>query len=138
MPTRVNNSNADHDLPGSEKGTLGTLTDSPWTSILDAIPEGISVHSESGEILWANRKLCRIYSKPLSELKGLSCCQVFQDSPACPHEQVLAAGTAVQLIGEVLVSGRKLSVTFEPIFDEHNNTYGFIRVMHDVTRERHA
>src|SRR6266487_1909795 len=98
MPTRVNNSNADHALPGSEKGTLGTLTDLPWTSIFDAMREGISVHSASGEILWANKKLCRIYSKPLSELKGLSCCEVFQDSPGCPHQQVLAAGTPVKLV----------------------------------------
>lgn len=138
MPTRVNNSNSHQALPGPEKGTLGTLTDSPWTSIFDAMREGISVHSASGEILWANKMLCRIYSKPLSELKGLSCCQVFHDSPACPHEQMLAAGTAVQLVGEVLVSGRNLSVTFEPIFDEHNNTCGFIRVMRDVTGEHHA
>ena len=138
MPTSVNNTNADQGLPGSEKGTPDTLTDSPWTSILDAIPEGISVHSASGEILWANGKLCRLYGKPLAELKGLSCCQAFQDSPACPHEQVLAAGTAAQLVGEVRVSGRNLSVTFEPIFDERNNTRGFMRVMRDVTNERHA
>ena len=138
MPTSVNNSNADQGPPGSEKATPDTLTDSPWTSILDAIPEGISVHSASGEILWANEKVCRLYGKPLSELKGLSCCQVFQDSPACPHEQVLAAGTAAQLVGDVRVSGRNLSVTFEPMFDERNNTRGFIRVMRDVTSERHA
>ncbi len=138
MPTSINNSNADHPLPGSEKGTLGRLTDSPWTSILDAIPEGISVHSASGEILWANGRLCRLYGKPLSELKGLSCCQVFQDSPACPHEKVLAAGTAVQLVGEVHVSGRNLSVTFAPIFDERNNTCGFMRLMRDITGERRA
>jgi nitrogen fixation/metabolism regulation signal transduction histidine kinase len=138
MPTRVNNSKADHAVPGSEMGTLGTLTDSLWISILDAIPEGISVHSASGEILWANGKLCQIYCKPLSELKGSSCCQVFQDGRACPHEQVLAAGTAVQVVGEVRVSGRNLSVTFELIFDERNNTCGFIRVMRDVTGERHA
>ena len=136
MPIRVNNSNADHALPDSKEGSLGTLPDSLWTSILDAIPEGISVHSASGEILWATGKLCRIYCKPLSELKGLSCCQVFQDSPACPHEQVLAAGTAVQLVGEVRVSGRNLSVTFEPIFDERNDTCGFMRVVRDVTDER--
>jgi len=138
MPTSVNNSNTDQAHPGPEKGTPDTLTDSAWTSILDAITEGISVHSASGEILFANRKLCQLYAKPLSELKGLSCCEVFQDGPACPHERVLAAGTAVPLIGEVGVSGRTLSVTFHPLFDEHKNTCGFMRVMRDVTSERHA
>jgi signal transduction histidine kinase len=139
MPTGVNNSKADRAPSTSAKGILGTLPDSLWTSILDAMPEGFSVHSASGEILWANRKLCDIYSKPLSELRGLSCRQLFHgDGPACPHEQVLASGQAAQLAGDVCVSGRNLSVTFEPLFDDRNETCGFIRVMRDVTSERHA
>ena len=139
MPTGVNNSKADRAPSTSAKGILGMLPDSLWTSVLDAMPEGVSVHSASSEILWANRKLCDIYSKPLSELKGLSCRQLFHgDGPACPHEQVLASGQAAQLAGDLCVSGRNLSVAFEPLFDDRNETCGFTRVMRDVTGERHA
>ena len=139
MPTGVNNSKADRAPSTSAKGILGMLPDSLWTSILDAIPEGISVHSASSEILWGNRKLCDIYSRPLSELKGLSCRQVFHgDGPGCPHEQVLAAGNAVRLVDDVRVSGRNLSVTLEPLLDECNKPCGFMRVMRDVTGKRHA
>jgi len=139
MPTGVNNSKADRTPSTSAKGILGTLPDSLWTFILDAVSEGVSVHSASGQILWANRKLCDIYSKPLSELKGLSCRQLFHgDGPACPHEQVLASGQAAQLAADVCVSGRNLSVTFEPLFDECNKPCGFMRVMRDVTGERRA
>ena len=139
MPTRANNAKADRALSSSAKGTVGTQPDMPWSSILDAIPEGISVHSASGEIAWANRKLCDIYRRPLSELKGLSCGQVFHgEASGCPHEQVLASGHAVQLVDEVRLSGRNLSVTLEPLFDECNQPCGFLRVMRDVTGERHA
>lgn len=140
MPTGVNDSKADCAQSTSEESILlGTAPGSLWTSILDSLPEGISVHSASGEIRWANRKLCDIYRKQLSELKGLSCCQVFHgDASGCPHEQVLAAGHAVQLVDEVRVSGRTLSVTLEPLFDGCNKPCGFVRVMRDVTGERHA
>ncbi len=139
MPTRVNNSKADRALSSPEEGTVGTQPDRLWSSILDATPEGISVHSASGEITWANRNLCDIYRKPLFELRGVSCHQVFHgDAAVCPHEQVVAAGHAVQLVDEVSMSGRTFSVALEPLFDECNEPCGFIRVMRDVTGERRA
>jgi PAS domain S-box-containing protein len=140
MPTGVNNSTADRAQSASqESNLLGALTGSLWASILDAIPEGVSIHSSSGEITWANRALCDIYRKPLTELRGLSCRQVFHvDDSVCPHEQVVATGRAVQLIDEVREAGRNLSVTFEPLFDKGNKPCGFIRVMRDVTDERRA
>jgi PAS domain S-box-containing protein len=139
MPTRVNNTNADRVLSNPRKSTAGALSERLWSRILDALPEGISVHTSSGEITWANRKLCDIYRKPLSELKGLSCCQVFHEGTAsCPHEQVLAAGHAVHLVGDLHVSGETLSLTLEPLFDESNQPWGFVRVMRDVTGERQA
>lgn len=139
MPSGANNSKADGAPSPIEKGILDAPTDSLWTSILNAVSEGVSVHSVSGEILWANRKLCDIYDKPLAELKGSTCHDFFHvDGPACPHEEVLASGAAVRLNGQVGVSGRSLSVTVEPLVDEANKTYGFMRVMRDVTGERRA
>ena len=138
MPT-INNSIADAALSTSDEPLLGLPPDLGWTSIIDALPDCISIHSESGQILWVNRKLCDVYGKPLSELKGLDCRQVFHgNDPACPHEQVLATGEAVQLAQDVHVSGRELSVALEPLFDGRGKTCGFMRVMRDVTREHHA
>ena len=139
MPTRVNNSNAHRALSGPENGSLDTLLDSPLTSILDAVAEGISVHSASGAILWANKKLCDIYCRPLSELKGLNCDEIFHaPGIACPHKQVLASGDAAKAVDEVRVSGKNLSVTIEPLFDRSNNTCGFARVVRDLTVEIRA
>lgn len=123
-------------MSGSEELMVGTPSEF-LHSILDALPEAISIHATSSKIVWANQKLCDIYGRKLSELEGLACHQIFHGQEvACPHEGVLAAGSAVQIDGEVRVSGRTFSVTLEPLLYEKNNPLGFTRVMRDVTSER--
>lgn len=134
MPTTVNNSKAKVSLSSSK--STPKLPDPQWTSILDSFLEGICVHSAADEIVWANRALCELYGKSLSDLKGLSCRQAFHADESCPHKQVLA--TDVRLTEELRLSGRILSATIGPVFDDDGNTCGFMRVMRDVTSERHA
>lgn len=115
------------------------LESSEWISVFDTLSNAISVHDETGEIAWANKALRKLYSKSLSELRGLSCQQVFHvDDSHCTHEKVLATGTVLQLDSEVVVSGRVFSVTIEPLLDERSKTCGFVRVMNDLTAERQA
>jgi signal transduction histidine kinase len=95
-----------------------------WTSVLDALSEGISVHSISGEILWANKQLCDTYHKSLSELKGLNYEQAF-------HNEMISGNTQEHVLGKVL------SVHIEPLFDEQNQPCGFARIVRDVT-EKHS
>ena len=110
-----------------------------WDGIFDVLPEAISIHGSSGEILWANRKLCELYCKSVSDLKSLTCSEAFHEgNSACPHEQVIVGGQPLHLLDDLRVSGRTLSVTFEPLFDEGNKAWGFMRVMRDVTEERNA
>jgi signal transduction histidine kinase len=100
------------------------------------MPLAISVHSTSTKLTWANRKLCDIYSRPLSELQGLTCEQAFHSESAdCLHQQVQATGSAVHF--DEVVAGRSFAVTIEPLIDS-NNPCGFTRVMRDVTVERQA
>jgi K+-sensing histidine kinase KdpD len=111
----------------------------PWGVILDVLPEAISIHKSTGEIMWANRSLCELYSKPVSELKTLTCDQAFHGGNSkCPHEQVMARGQAVHLTDDLSLAGRTLSLTVEPLFGEGNQPWGFMRVMRDVTDERNA
>jgi PAS domain S-box-containing protein len=119
--------------------TLGIPLEDLFTSVVDALSVGISIHSTSGEIVWANKKLCDIYRQPLSKLKGSDCQEVFhgENSP-CPHEQVLATGSGVHLESEVTIAGRILSLTVKPLFDEGGRTRGFIRMLSDITGERRA
>lgn len=119
--------------------TLGIPLEYLWTSVLDPLPVGISIHSTTGEIVWVNKMLCEIYRKPLSELKGSDCQQVFhgEHSP-CPHEQVVATKSGVGLESEVTIAGRMLFLTIEPLLDQEGRIRGFIRVLSDVTSERRA
>lgn len=134
MPTRVKIVRPNRAPSHSEQGIVGTAIERVWGSVLDAIPDGISVHSPSGAITFANRRLCDIYDKPLSELKSLNCNQIFHgDASVCPHEQVMATGHSMELVDRVHVSGGNFSVTLEPLYDESNEPCGFIRVMSDVT-----
>ena len=106
-------------------------------SVLDTVSDPLSVHGETGEIAWANTALRKLYSKSLSELRGLSCQQIFHvDDSHCTHEKVLATGSVLQLDSEVVVSGIVFSVTIEPLLDERSKPCGFVRVMHDLTAER--
>ena len=139
MPTKVHNAKADSALSGSEKLTVETQPDLQQYSILNTMPEAISIHSASSKISWANEKLCDIYRRPLPELLGLTCDQAFHgEGPDCPHEQVIAAGDAVQIDSEVRVAGRSFSVTIAPLRGQRDNSRGFTRVMRDVTAERRA
>lgn len=139
MPTTVNSSITNHILSNSTRDPLGITLEFLWTSLVDALYEGISVHSASGELVWANKKLCDIYSKTLSELKGSFCHQIFHgEDSTCPHEQVLETGSTIQLEGEVIVERRMLSLTVGPLFDEGGKTCGFMRVLRDVSGERRA
>jgi len=96
--------------------------------------DAVSVHSTSGEIVWANKRLCDLYRKPLSELKGSSCQQVFHvEDLSCPHEQVVETGSGLRLERQIRKSGQVLSARIQPVFDESGVVSGFLRVLHDVT-----
>jgi PAS domain S-box-containing protein len=138
MPTRVNNTKLDRGSASSGSTIPDAQIDLQWSWIFDRLPEAISIHTLSGEIAWANKELCDLYQKPLSELKGLSYSEVFHEPGLYPHEQVLSTGQSVRMGNDLNVSGKIFSVTLEPLFDESNQQCGFVRVMRDVTGERYA
>jgi len=139
MPTRVNNAKVVRALSPSDKSVSRNYADPLCNSILDAIADGISIHSLSGEITWANRELCTLYGRTLTELIGLSCSNAFHaDDARCLHEQVLETGCGLEMIDLVRISDRSLSVAIEPVFDGEKELCGFIRVMRDVTSQRRA
>ena len=136
MPTRADNSIA---LPATDEKFLGQPSDSFWGTVIDALPDCISIHSASGKILWANPKIRDLYGKSLSELQELSCEDVFHHGGiTCPHAQVVESGKGVELKEKVLVNGKMLQVTFLPLFDDNGKTRGFIRLIRDDAKERRA
>lgn len=111
------------------------LSSKQWSSILNALSDPISVHGESGEIVWANEQLCEVYSKTLSELTGSTCAQAFGDGTVrATHDPVAEIAERESL---VTLEDKVWSVSIKPfsklLGDDQES--GFIRVMRDVTAE---
>jgi two-component system sensor histidine kinase AtoS len=102
-----------------------------WRLVLDKLPDVISIHSRSGEVQWANRALCELYGKPLSQLIGLSHREAFPHDPGQDSETV---SVATQF--EVQFFGKPFQVTIEPIIDAEQRVSGFVRIMRDATGAR--
>lgn len=137
-------------MPSSEEKSAaritiaGLSTDAPrqmeqlLTTTLDACAEGISIHAASGTILWANKSLCDLYGKSPSEIIDSSCQQIFHHADSqCPHERVLETGEIVQAEAPITISGRTLTLTVIPLFDDKGAASGFIRVLRDIPAEVH-
>lgn len=103
------------------------------SSVLDVISDPISIHAVSGEILWANKKLCEVYSIPLSDLIGLSYERAFNAEGTTTLYDEACAGVE----SEVTVRERLFSVTITLLSADDKNA-GFVRQMHDVTEARRA
>ena len=117
--------------------TFGIPLEYLWESVADGLSVGLSIHSTSGEIKWANKKLSEIYGKPLLELLGSNCKELFHgENWLCPHDQVVSTG--VRFEGELSIAGRVLSLSIEPLLDEANKARGFVRILTDITDERRS
>jgi C4-dicarboxylate-specific signal transduction histidine kinase len=133
MPNRAHSSKAKR--VDSNPSNVGLRLD--WGSVLDKLSDGISVHSPTGEIEWANQTLCEMYGKPLSELRAMTRQEAFpEDLSHCRHDEPLCTEAQNQFQTEV--SGKVLLVTIEPISDDQSRVVGFIRIVRDVSAERSA
>ena len=107
-----------------------------WSSILDKLSDGISFHSPTGEIEWANKRLVELYDRSLSRIKGLMPQDVFGED--LRHYQSDKHSGEQKLQYETEVSGRCLLIRIEPIRDHESQVIGFIRIATDVTGEHSA
>lgn len=132
MVSRARKPKSSHCSPSERKA----LSRTEWTSVLNVLSEAISIHSDTGLILWANDKLCEIYSRTLPELRRINCQQAFhREGERCEHAQASATGRKAQLEDEVHVAGKVWSVMIMPT-PERGRPGGFVRVMRDVTEGR--
>jgi PAS domain S-box-containing protein len=101
-------------------------------SILDSLDDGISIHSLSGEVLYANNRMLEVMGKAASEVIGSNCAQVFHDV-ACPHEEVMATGVRGRLEVGSKDGKSVFQITVSPVKNRAGGASGFIRVVHDIS-----
>ena len=137
-PRKVRSSNKAH-VPRSEASEMGGQAVFTWEQVFDAIPEGVSVHSLDGTILYANERLSEIYDKPLKEIIGRACDELFHSGPeSCPHEQVMNTRQHVDIKSKITVGQKIFSVSYDPIMQEGRSIIGYVRVMLDITDRQRA
>jgi len=136
---RNNKSSAKAQTPRLEAREIDPQTAFNWREVFDAIPEGVSVHSREGATLYANRRLAAICVKPLEEIVGRACAELFHTEPhACPHEEVIETERRLELKGRQAVGERIYSISCEPIVNDQGAVNGYIRLMRDVTDRQRA
>ena len=131
MPSKTNNPKACH----TSAVVKDALESTQWASVLDSVSDPISVHSGTGEIVWANKKFHEIYSTSLPDLIGSSYEQAFhtESTTSLPAQDWVAAQTEC----EVTICERVWSLAIMPLLMK-DGTRGFVRVMRDVTEQRRA
>ena len=137
-PRKVKSSNKSQtpNAPGLEMTPRALFN---LNEVFDAIPEGISVHSTDGATLYANRRLAEIYGKPLDDIVGRNCSDLFHFEPDdCPHQDVIDSGHRAELKGRQAVGERIYSISCEPIINEAGSVSGYVRLMRDVTERQRA
>ena len=108
-----------------------------WRQVLDTVEESISIHSATGEIVYANQKLLETFGKSYAEVVGSNCLQMFHNAEsACPHEEALESNNSIEYEMTLDEGARLFSVTISPMQNGKEQAEGYIRIMRNVTESR--
>jgi K+-sensing histidine kinase KdpD len=107
-------------------------------SVLEAIPDPISVHADDGTLVYANSRLLDVYRKNLSELAGRPCVEANHSSEsACPNLHEPPANTAA--VGDrVSIGDKTFAVSVVVVADEPKGAKKYVRILRDVTADLRA
>ena len=101
-----------------------------WRYVFDQLPDGVTIHALSGEILYANRRVAEIYGKPVESLVGGNCEMFFHDDNIpCPHYEVVSGLTGASVDIEAGVEKNVYSVLIFPIIGANRLGEGYVRLM---------
>ena len=106
-------------------------------SLIDAHEDGISVHSLSGEILYANSRMLEILGMARSDVIGKRCDEVFH-AGHCPHEEVISINRRVKLEGNSQDGKSVFAMTLSPLNNSKGEVIGFLRIVHDISETDRA
>jgi len=108
-----------------------------WTSTFDAIEDAISVVNLDGEILRANKSMCKIFNMGFKELIGQSCRKLMNNSH--PKETCSIELSKISKKREVTVfglDGKFFKCTVDPALDKNNNIIRMIHILSDITQQK--
>ena len=112
-----------------------------WEQTFQAVGHSMVILDPGHRVIAANQATVEITGKPLGELLGMRCFEVFHDGasspPAmCPMEAVLKTGDTKTIDEEVEAFGRVFLVSCTPVFDASGSLEKIIHVATDVTERK--
>ena len=106
-----------------------------WRRTFDAMRDSVAVFDGSGRVVRCNRATATMSGRPLDDLAGRPCYEVFHGSQdfheACPQRRAFASGQPETSLIEQ--DGMWLRVTFEPQTDDAGVVCGGVHMVTDVT-----
>jgi PAS domain S-box-containing protein len=111
-----------------------------WQQTFDAIPDSISIHTADCIIVAANAATSTLLGRPLSEIVGQKCHELFHrmcdQPPQCPwHQSKKSNAPAVTELYEPTI-GRDIEIRISPIPANEGQAQGFVHVVRDITQRR--
>jgi two-component system NtrC family sensor kinase len=112
-----------------------------WEDTFKAMTDGIAIYDKDFRILRANPALAGILGKPLGELIGRRCFELFSycegpTSPSCPHRQVMRTGEPTSIEMEEPELTKTLHMFSFPIFDTEGDFKGTVHTVRDITKDK--
>lgn len=142
---------ADPALPGLVAETLATqqalrgvaiAIATRYRSLIDAVPDAVTVHDEQGRIVDANVAACRIYGYERDELKALCVADLNPSLPA-DHMHNVLANARLGITSTVETHNRRGDGTGFPV-EVHSNVYidgtekRIVAVARDTSSRKHV
>ncbi|HEX5084328.1 MAG TPA: ATP-binding protein [Blastocatellia bacterium] len=134
----INEESAPQAHPISETG--GKSSPISWETLFDAIEDGLCVQSLDSRIVRANGAFANIIGKPLEQIIGRPCAEVFgcaNETGAIPEfcARAAAGETGYAACGEIRgkQSGQRLRLKVSPARDETGRIVAYLMVARDIT-----
>ena len=116
-----------------------SLSSDDWRLVMDAMPDGITIHSSDGTIQYANRAILGMYNLSAGDFVGRSCGEVFHEAcPECPHPDVIETKQGASFEVRQEIDGKLYSVTLDPVIGAGGDLRGFVRTARDISERQKA
>ncbi|MFA5073144.1 MAG: PAS domain S-box protein [Nitrospirota bacterium] len=126
----------------TKKKTIPLFED--WETIFNAIGHPTFVLDPQFKIVYANKTALDLAQKPLKDLLGKQCAEVFQAPPSaisstcCPLQKMMASGHTEIAETTMDVNGRHFLFSCTPLFDKKGNLEKIIHIATDITDHKKA
>ncbi len=118
------------------------LAQQEWEEIFQAIGHPTLILDPQHNVIAANRATVRVTGKPLGELVGKKCHEVFHGTvtppKSCPLEQMRLSGHVETADMEVEAIGGVFMVSCTPVLDEQGELQKVIHIATDITERKRA